>query len=193
MEDKPKNIFGYCRCSTVGQSTLIQEEVLKSRYPKITIRTEKKSGTTRERPVLNLLLDMIQKGDKIVVYKLDRLGRNLKDLLDIVTEIESKGGTLEVLDFNIDTGTSTGRLFLSLLMMFSEYENNLRRERQLEGIKKCKENNGYKGKQPNLERKNSIIKLLKQNVSVIQISKQWNCSRGLVYKIKKESMICSKF
>ena len=84
--------FLYGRVSTVDQHTGIQEQALKARYPEGVYREEKKTGTTMKgREVLQLILDMIGKGDKLVVWKLDRLGRSLPHLLSIVTGLREGG------------------------------------------------------------------------------------------------------
>lgn len=77
---------------------------------------------------------MINQGDKLVTWKLDRLARNIGDLCKTVDHLESRGASLEILDQKIDTNTATGKAFLQMLGVFAEFETNLRRERQLAGI-----------------------------------------------------------
>src|SRR5690554_2585512 len=92
-------VFAYCRVSTVEQSSMLQEEAILKAYPEAVVRHEKKSGTTKAgRDVLNSMLAKLNTGDKLVVWKLDRLARNMSDLLEIVDFIESKGASLEILD-----------------------------------------------------------------------------------------------
>ena len=93
----------YCRVSTTDQDAGMQVNAIKRAYPDAVVREEKKSGTTTlNRDVLMLLLDMISTGDKLVVWKLDRLARNMNDLTNIVETIEAKGASLEILDQRID-------------------------------------------------------------------------------------------
>ena len=80
----------------------------------------------------------MDKDERLVVWKLDRLARNMKDLLDIVETVEQRGATLEILDQAIDTGTASGKAFLQMLGVFAEFETNLRKERQMAGIAKAK-------------------------------------------------------
>jgi len=128
-------IFCYSRVSTLDQDTSMQEQALNAAYPTAVHRSETGSGTTTEgREVLALLLDMVGTGDKLVVWKLDRLARNMHDLTKIVATLESKGASLEILDQKIDTATATGKAFLQMLGVFAEFETNLRKERQLAGI-----------------------------------------------------------
>lgn len=141
-------IFAYCRVSTTDQCHTMQRDAITARYPDAVVRTEKASATTLERPVLMLLLDMVHQGDKIVVWKLDRLARNMLDLMKIVKTLEDKGASLEILDQAIDTSTASGKAFLQMLGVFAEFETNLRRERQAAGIAKARLKGTYKGRKP---------------------------------------------
>ncbi|SHE88767.1 Site-specific DNA recombinase [Microbulbifer donghaiensis] len=138
--------FLYARVSTADQNTAAQVDALTQAHPNGVLREEKASATNMERPVLLLLLDMLHKGDELVVWKLDRLARNMADLLAIVEQIREKGASLKILDQNIDTGTATGRAFLQMLGVFAEFETNLRKERQMAGIAKAKAEGRYKGR-----------------------------------------------
>lgn len=138
--------FLYIRVSTAEQNTASQRDALTKAYPDGIPREEKASATTMERPVLQLLLDMIHEGDTLVVWKLDRLARNMADLLAIVELLREKGASLKIHDQNIDTGTATGRAFLQMLGVFAEFETNLRKERQMAGIAKAKAEGRYKGR-----------------------------------------------
>jgi len=139
--------FLYARVSTLDQNTDLQEKSLRAAYPQGTYRQEKKSGTTaKDRDVLTLLLDMIDQGDKLVVWKLDRLARNTRDLCKIVNTLEGKGASLEILDQKIDTSTATGKAFLQMLGVFAEFETNLRKERQLAGIAAAKAKGKHLGR-----------------------------------------------
>ena len=122
-------VFTYARVSTLDQNPDMQEMALKGKYPDSVLRTEKASGTSlRNRETLNLLLDMIGAGDKLVVWKLDRLARDMADLTKIVELLKEKGADLEIMDQNIDTSTAAGKAFLQMLGVFAEFETNLRRK-----------------------------------------------------------------
>jgi hypothetical protein len=84
---------------------------------------------------LQVLLDFLRAGDTLVVTCIDRLARSLKDLQDIVYELKARGIALKATEQPIDTGTAAGKAFLDMLAVFAEFETNLRRERQLEGIR----------------------------------------------------------
>ena len=176
--------FAYCRVSTLDQDTKVQEREIKKKYPKAVIRSEKKSGTTQEgREVLSVLLEMISKGDKLVVYKLDRLARNMLDLLNIVQTLEDKKASLIILDQNIDTSTAAGKAFLQMLGVFAEFETNLRKERQAAGIAKAKAEGKYKGRKPvDQDKLDKIKELVKLGVPKTKIAKQVGLGVSTLYK-----------
>ncbi len=87
--------YCYCRVSSLDQSTTIQKEILSKAYPDAVILEEKASGTDRNgRPTLELLMTIIGKGDTLIVWKLDRLARNMRDLMNLVHELEQGGASL---------------------------------------------------------------------------------------------------
>ena len=142
------HLYGYARVSTTDQDLALQEEKLRAAGCQV-VRAEKRSGTNREgRTELRLLLDFLRRGDTLVVTRIDRLARSLKDLQDIVHELKAKGVALKATDQPIDTGTAAGKAFLDMLGVFAEFETNLRRERQLEGIQAAKARGVYKGRRP---------------------------------------------
>ena len=175
--------FAYCRVSTLDQDTTIQEQALKKAYPDAVIRAEKASGTTTEgRPVLELVLDMMTSGDKLVVWKLDRLARNMKDLSDIVHTLEEKGASLEILDQRIDTSTASGKAFLQMLGVFAEFETNLRKERQMAGIAKAMAEGKYRGKQPTIDA-DKVKELKAGGMGATAIAKELGIGRASVYRL----------
>lgn len=137
--------YGYARVSTLDQSNDVQIQKLAD-YGCEVIREERASGTSRVgRPELETLLQFIREGDQLVVWKLDRLARDLGDLKAIQKELDSKRASLVIVDQNIDTSSATGKAFLDMLGVFAEFETNLRRERQMAGIAKAKEAGMYTG------------------------------------------------
>lgn len=139
-------VYGYARVSTNDQDLGLQEAALRAAGCEM-IRSEKKSGTTTSgRTELQTLLEFSRKGDTIVVTRIDRLARSIADLAVLVRTLEEKGVALRATEQPIDTSTATGRCFLQMLGVFAEFETNLRRERQLEGIAKAKAAGVYAGK-----------------------------------------------
>ena len=143
--------IGYARVSTTDQDLSIQEAALRSAGCDM-IRAEKQSGTrTQGRTELWTVLDFIGKGDVLLVTRIDRLARSIGDLQNIVRTLKAKGAGLRATEQPIDTSTAAGTCFLDMLGVFAEFETNLRRERQLEGIAKAKAAGVYKGR-PRLNR-----------------------------------------
>src|SRR5260370_1271536 len=143
-------VIGYARVSTSDQSLEIQEAALKAAGCGV-IRAEKRSGTTTSgRAELQTVLDFLGVGDVLMVTRIDRLARSIGDLQDIVRAIKAKGASLKATEQPIDTSTA-GKAFLDMLGVFAEFETNLRRERQLEGIAKAKAAGIYKGRKPSVD------------------------------------------
>tara|TARA_Y100000310_G_scaffold152483_1_gene151965 strand:+ start:10706 stop:11272 length:567 start_codon:yes stop_codon:yes gene_type:complete len=179
-------IFGYARVSTVDQNLDNQLEKLNN-VGCDRIYSEKVSGKDTNRPEFQKLMDHVREGDTIAVWKIDRIARNLKDLLTIVEELKERGVTLKILSQNIDTTTPQGKMFLSMLGMFAEFERDLLLERQREGIAIAKEKGKYKGRKgvdPAL--KEQVIEQYNNGVKPKAIIEQTGLGRSTVFKIIKE-------
>ena len=143
--------YGYARVSTTDQDLTLQREAL-TRAGCAVIREEKVSGTSRQgRAELDVLLSFLREGDELVVTRVDRLARSIGDLQDIVRELRAKKVALVATEQPVDTSTAAGKAFLDMLGVFAEFETNLRRERQMEGIARAKERGVYKGRKPKLD------------------------------------------
>ena len=174
-------LFGYARVSTIDQDVSIQEAALRTAGCQ-TIRSEKKSGSERGgRTELQTLLDFLREGDTLVVTRIDRLARSMKDLQDIVHELKGRGVILKATEQPIDTGTAAGKAFLDMLGVFAEFETNLRRERQAEGIQAAKARGVYKGGKARID-PDAVRKLIAEGVKPAHIARQLGISRGTVYK-----------
>jgi DNA invertase Pin-like site-specific DNA recombinase len=103
------------------------------------------------REELRTVLDFLLKGDALMVTRIDRLARSIGDLQDIVRAVRAKGASLKATEQPIDTSTAAGKCFLDMLGVFAEFETNLRRERQLEGIAKAKAAGVYKGRPASID------------------------------------------
>lgn len=179
-------VFSYARVSTLDQNTESQEMELKAKYPDAKHLKEKASGTSLiNRDTLNLLLDLIGEGDKLVVWKLDRLARDMADLTRIVKLLEKKGADLEIMDHNIDTSTAAGKAFLQMLGVFAEFETNLRKERQLAGIAAAKAKGKHLGRPIKLsnEQKQEIRQRSAAGEKPPVLAKAYNVSRGTIYNV----------
>jgi DNA invertase Pin-like site-specific DNA recombinase len=130
-------LIGYARVSTQEQETHMQIDALRKAGVE-EIHQEKKSGGDRRRPVLAAVLEKLHRGDTLVVFKLDRIARSLKHLLDILEQLESKGAGFRSLTETIDTTTPSGRMMMQIIGAFAEFERELIRERTRAGIKAAK-------------------------------------------------------
>jgi DNA invertase Pin-like site-specific DNA recombinase len=175
------SLFGYARVSTIEQDLGIQEAALRAAGCQ-TIRSEKKSGSDRgARTELQILLDFLRAGDTLVVTRIDRLARSMKDLQDIVHELKAKNVALKATEQPIDTGTAAGKAFLDMLGVFAEFETNLRRERQAEGIAAAKMRGVYKGGKPRIDPE-AVRKLAAEGMRPAHIARELGISRGTVYR-----------
>ena len=173
--------YGYARVSTTDQDLTIQVTKLKEAGCEV-IRREKITGTTRDgRTELLTLLDFIRPGDILMVTRIDRLARSIGDLQDIVRELRTKGATLKATEQPIDTSNAAGKAFLDMLGVFAEFETNLRRERQMEGIAKAKAAGVYKGRPPTIDVE-AVRKLRAEGKGVNVISHTLKISRASVYR-----------
>lgn len=178
--------IGYARVSTEDQDLSIQRQALERDNCAI-VFDEKRSGKRRDdREQLRLALAVLTKGDTLVVTRLDRLGRSLRDLANIAHEVEDKGAHLRVLEQSVDTATSAGRAFFGVLAVFAQFETDVRRERQAEGIAKAKKAGVYTGGKPRIERA-MVLELLNENLGVASTARKLGISRMSVYRIMLEA------
>jgi len=177
--------IGYARTSTTDQNLDTQIEALKATGCSM-IRTEQKSGATLEgRPELKTILDFIHPGETLVVTRIDRLARSIRDLQMIVEALTRKGAHLQATEQPVDTSTAAGKAFFDMLGVFAEFETNLRQERQAEGIAVAKLKGVYRGRRPKIDM-TEIQEKLKAGLTPTEIAKKMHTSRGTVYKAKSQ-------
>lgn len=178
-------VVGYARVSSQGQSLDVQLEKLK-KYGCEKVYQEKISGVDQNRPELIACLDYVRKGDTLVITKLDRMARSAYHLGMIVEKLKQKKVDFVVLDQNIDTSTPHGTLMFQMLASFAEFENNLRKERQLEGIQKAKAQGKPFGRPLKVD--NDLIANVKvaieRGITVSRILKFYKISQTTYYRIK---------
>ena len=173
--------YGYARVSTTDQDLTIQIDALNAAGCE-NIRQEKVSGTsTQGRDELNTLLEFLREGDELVVTRVDRLARSIRDLQNIVYDLNKKGVTISATEQPIDTKTSAGKCFLDMLGVFGEFETNLRKERQMEGILKAKEKGVYKGRKPSVDVQ-KVRELRDSGLGASAIAKELGIGRASVYR-----------
>ena len=147
------------------------------------IRAEKRTGTRREgRAELDILLQFLRPGDTLVITRIDRLARSLRDLQDIVHELKEKGVTLKATEQPVDTSTAAGKAFFDMLGVFAEFETNLRRERQMEGIAAAKARGVYKGRKPKIDPAEVRRLSLEEKLSPTAIARRLGIARSSVYR-----------
>lgn len=176
--------IGYARVSSTGQNDGAQVELLE-RHGAERVFIEKASGTSRVcRPRLAEAIAFAREGDVVVITRLDRLARSVPDLHAIVKELQAKKVDLVATEQNIDTTTPTGRLMFNMLGAIAEFENDLRRERQGEGIAKAKAEGRYKGRPITIDAE-AIVSALQAGDRPTCIAKRFNVARSSVYRAIK--------
>jgi DNA invertase Pin-like site-specific DNA recombinase len=175
-------LYGYARVSTTDQDLSLQEKTLRAAGCAV-IRAEKRTGTRREgRAELQILLDFLRAGDTLVVTRIDRLARSVKDLQDIVHDLKGRGIALKATEQPIDTSSAAGKAFLDMLGVFAEFETNLRRERQREGIAAAKARGVYKGRKPSIDHAR-VFALAAEGVGKAEIARRLGIGRASVYRV----------
>ena len=150
------------------------------------IRTGTGSGTSLgNRPELGTILDFIHPDETLVVTRIDRLARSMKDLPVIVEKLRERGANIAATEQPVDTSTATGKAFFDMLGVFAEFETNLRRERQSEGIAAAKRRGAYRGRPPRIDM-DAIRERIAEGQSPTRIARELGVSRGTVYKAKGE-------
>jgi DNA invertase Pin-like site-specific DNA recombinase len=182
---------GYARVSSTGQSLDVQLEQLTA-YGCTKVFAEKRSGRQADsRPELQACLSFIREGDTLVITKLDRMARSVLDLAKIADQLRQKGVALKVLNQNIDTSTSEGKLMFSLLSSFAEFENDIRAERQKDGIKIARVKGVQFGRKRALTTEDcKKIRLLREEdkYSVPQLADRFNVGVATIYRCLQESV-----
>jgi DNA invertase Pin-like site-specific DNA recombinase len=181
-------IVGYARTSTVDQEAGLaaQERDLRAAGAERLFTEKVSSVATRD--ALRDALDFIREGDTLVVTKLDRLARSIRDLMTVIDAVKSKGATLRILAMNLDTGTATSNLMIGVLGSVAEFEREIMLERQREGIAKAKAEGKYKGRAPTARRKApEVHRLLADGLTEAAVAEQLGISRSSVQRIKRKS------
>lgn len=180
-------IYGYARASIVDQDVSIQIGALRSAGCTV-IRAEKVSGTSREgRTELATLMDFLREGDTLLVTRVDRLARSILDLQNIVFELKGKGVALKATEQPIDTSTAAGKAFLDMLGVFAEFETNLRKERQMEGIAAAKAKGVYKGRKPTVD-PDEVARLMEvEKLGMTAVARRLGVTRQSVYRVRRKS------
>lgn len=189
--------YFYGRVSTLEQNLASQQHIAElADIPKENQYLDKASGRNTDRPELKKCLSKLSEGDVLTITRLDRLARSTADLLGIVQSIESRGAYLEVLEQpEISTINSKGKpssaakLMLGMLAVIAEFEINLSKERQVEGIARAKEEGKYKGRKSRysqIQKENIYDSSVRRGISSSSLAKAYGCSARQINRIIKE-------
>jgi len=174
--------IGYARVSTTDQDLDQQLSKLRAEGCEI-IRSEKVSGASRDgRVELATIIDFLRPGDELVVTRLDRLGRDTRDVLNLIHECEQREAFVTVLDPHVSTRGEMGHLVLTVLGMVAQMERRFIKERQREGIERAKSAGTYRGGTPRLDH-DRIKRLRSDGASPSEIAKIVGCSRMQIYRV----------
>ena len=180
-------IFGYARVSTQDQLLDLQLDALKKADCE-EIFSEKVSGVKTDRPELTKLLSSLRKGDMVIVWKLDRLGRSIQDLINVVTTIKNLGAEFTSIHDGINTTTATGRFTFNIFASLAEFEREIIRERTFAGLAAARIR-GKKGGRPSGltkvqqgKAKSVYIMYISGKKSMTDISKEFNIARSTCYR-----------
>src|SRR5664280_2534935 len=177
-------MIGYARVSTDDQEVSLQEDALKAAGC-LKVFIEHASGSNASRPELDRMLDQLRPGDVVVVWRLDRLGRSLKNLIALTEELADRGVGFRSLSESIDTTTANGKLFFSIMGALAEFERDLIRERTMAGLAAARAR-GRVGGRPSVMNAKKIDKARKlydsQEHTVTEIAELLNVSVATIYR-----------
>jgi DNA invertase Pin-like site-specific DNA recombinase len=178
-------VVGYARVSSTGQSLDVQLDALKSAGCE-KVYAEKKSGLDGKRTELGKCIDYVRESDVLLVTRLDRLARSTSDLYSIVGRLKEKGVGFRCIDNpDLDTTTRTGKLLLGMLALIAEFETDIRKERQLEGIAKAKAQGVAFGRQPKLSDKQVVELRARRKAGhlIKELMASFGLSKASVYRL----------
>lgn len=177
--------IGYARVSTDDQTLDLQLDALQASNCEV-IYQEKASGKNKERPELEYCLKALRAGDVLVVWRLDRLSRSLRDLVQIIASLEDRQVGFESLTEKIDTTSATGKLTFHVFAALAEFERNIIRERTCAGLQAARARGRKGGRSPALtEKQIREVRALMADpqISVSDIAKRYGVSRTTLYNI----------
>lgn len=177
-------LIGYARTSTADQEAGFDAQRRDLKAAGCTKVFAEQVSSVAQRDELAKLLVFIREGDILVVTKIDRLARSMRDLLEIVAKVEAVGASLRILSMNLDTSTATGKLMLNVLGSVAEFERSMMLERQKEGISKAKREGKYLGRTPTARAKSEEVrKLVDEGLGAVEIAAKLGISRSSVWRI----------
>ncbi|PRY05607.1 recombinase family protein [Paraburkholderia sp. BL25I1N1] len=179
-------VIGYARVSTVEQTLDMQRDALEEAGATC-VYQDTASGKSADRPELTHCLKALREGDTLVVWRLDRLGRNLQDLIRIVNDLEQSGIKFKSVKESIDTAGPAGKLVFHLFAALAEFERELVRERTVAGLDAARAR-GRKGGRPRLlgakDTRAALVMMKNRELSVAEIARRFGVSRSTLYSLQ---------
>jgi DNA invertase Pin-like site-specific DNA recombinase len=181
-----KMLIGYARTSTTDQQAGFDSQLVELEAYGSELTFKEEVSAVASRGELERAMDMLGEGDKLVVTKLDRLARNVMQMGELLQQIEAKGAGLVILSLGsetIDTTTATGKPILNMMVSVAEFEREMMKERQVEGIKRAKAEGKYKGRVPTAMRQADKVKaLVEAGVQRVQVHEQLGIIKASYYR-----------
>jgi DNA invertase Pin-like site-specific DNA recombinase len=180
-------LIGYARVSTNEQNLDLQRDALrKAGVSSKNLYTDKITGTKADRPGLDAALSHLREGDTLIVWRLDRLGRSLKHLIETVTALQDQGVAFQSITENINTSSATGQLVFHIFGALAEFERSLIKERRIAGVSAARAR-GRKGGRPRLNTSSRNVAMAKKlyrdrTLSIPEICKTLNISKATLYR-----------
>jgi DNA invertase Pin-like site-specific DNA recombinase len=181
-------LIGYARTSTIDQAAGLEAQERDLKGAGVEKLFTEQVSSVAERAQLEAALDFCRPRDALVVTRLDRLARSIRDLCSIVDRLEAKGVSLRILGMGLDTATANGRLMLNVLGSVAQFEREVMLERQREGIAKAKVEGKFKGRAPTARRKTEEVKaLVAAGMTRQDIAGKLGMSERSVYRVLRAS------
>jgi DNA invertase Pin-like site-specific DNA recombinase len=187
--ERQQMLIGYARTSTVDQQAGFEAQLVELNAYGCERTYQEQVSAVATRIQLEAAIDILRTGDKLVVTKLDRLARSVSHMGDILQQIEAKGAGLVILSLGserIDTTTATGKLVLNMMVSVAQFEREMMKERQVEGVKRAKAEGKYKGRVPTaMNKADKVSALVDAGVGRVQIMEQLGMSKASYYRCLK--------
>ena len=183
-------LIGYARTSTTDQHAGFEAQLVELKAYGCERMYQEQVSAVASRQELERAIDMLREGDKLVVTKLDRLARNVMHMGELLQQIEAKGAGLVILSLGsetVDTSTATGKLILNMMVSVAQFEREMMKERQVEGIKRAQAEGKYKGRVPTAMKQADKVKaLVDAGVTRVQVPPPLRWSAPIVRKAEDQ-------
>jgi DNA invertase Pin-like site-specific DNA recombinase len=187
--ERQQMLIGYARTSTVDQQAGFEAQLVELNAYGCERTYQEQVSAVATRTQLEAAIDMLREGDKLVVTKLDRLARSVSHMGDLLEQIEAKGAGLVILSMGnerVDTSTATGKLILNMMVSVAQFEREMMKERQVEGIKRAQAEGKYKGRVPKaMQQADKVKALVAAGVDRVKIQEQLGMSKASYYRCLK--------